>query len=168
MSIKFMTGSIKLGKSKSLVEMVKEATASKNVVKTAQVLQIVPEVSVDSKESVLHSHNGELEGHEEKKSCDCPCACESEVEVLPEESEIKELVMASKKELPAFIQQKIDAKKEKQGDKKQDEKKEQKKEASSSQFVKIAKLNKASKDLLRAEFEAIYPKDFVDAMLAEY
>ncbi len=167
----FMSGSIKLGKSRSLKQIIAEKIAtSSGTVKTAQSSMPLESAPSDLPSTgVQHSSQGmgenlDLPVEGEQKDCVCPCACsdqgaqpkEGDVhddQVLPESSDVHSDVHSDiSSDVPSSVQPSAP----------------QHALASSKNFVKIAKLNKASKDLIRAQFEAIYPKEFVDAMLAEY
>lgn len=108
---------------------------------------------------------------------DLPAFIQDKIDEKKEKEEEKDVVKT--KEQPKANEQKSEEKKqEKAEDKKQDkkeqkaeekkqEKVEDKKQASSSKFVKIAKLSSQEKSDLKAYWSSIFPKEYVDAMLAD-
>lgn len=178
MSIKFMNNSIKIGKGKSFADLVKEKVEK----------QAGSEVEVKTAEAEEADSSGQLEVeplHQEGESEE-PSAVTDEnkkTETGKKESGKKEAGKKEKDDSDYDSDEKHENKDEKggsgvddealeeAGEKDGEEEKEEKDcrtAETKPRFQKIAKLTEESKTLLRAEWESVYPKDYVDAMLAEY
>ena len=95
---------------------------------------------------------------------------ESLVKTASKTEDKVEAKVEEKKEVKAEakVEAKVEAKAEEKKEEKKEEKAEEKKEATvSGKFFRVAKLNNENKAFLRAEFEKIYPKEYVDLLIKD-
>lgn len=172
MAVKFMNNSIKVGKGKSFADLVRE-----KVEKQASSDQVVKTAEAEEADS-----SGQLEVE--------PLHQEGESEEPSEVTDENKKTKAGKKEAGKkekgdhdYDSDESEENKDEKGGSDVDneeledagekggeesDEKDCRVASSKPRFQKVAKLNEESKALLRAEWESVFPKDYVDAMLAEY
>lgn len=185
MSIKLMTNSINLNKGKSFAEIIDGISKKQEpqVLKTAS----AKTTKVAEKDEEVSSGQLDCEPLHQKGESEKPSAVNDKnkkTEVKSKEkTDSKKTEAASKKvETPSkkaeAAPKKAEATSKKEEDCKDDEEKDCKnmdassamddKEASdNSKVVKIAKMNEKTRSMLRSYWSSVYPKEYVESMLAE-
>lgn len=164
--MKFITNSIRTGKTKSFADLISEykksnaprvkvASSSKEKIVTAESEKDEADSSGQLEVEPLHQEGESTPSPSKKKEVKkAKDACDKDNENKTDAEDSEQSSWEGKKKNNNDPQ----AGKHRDGDQKK---------AQSNRFIKISNLDEKSKDLLRKYWSKIYPKDFVDAMLAD-